>query len=270
MDNCLKVNNRLNGLKNTEDLSENISFVHNFGKAQKLQDQTGGQSSSFKELKRNCVFIYNGPGTVLVTQACETFKKFLSSYTIQKISPQEVCAGQWVYQAALFVMPGGTDISYTEQLNGLGNDQIKIFVKNGGTYLGICGGAFYASSTVEFCKGDPSLQVLGERELSFFPGVACGPALPSRHPFSYENEASSQSAHIVWSSEHKTTFLYYKGGCFFQDASSMPGIKVLAHYGYYPENPLLLLNALLGRVKQSSAVFILKSLRKHWIKRILL
>jgi hypothetical protein len=49
------------------------------------------------------------------------------------------------------------------------------YVSAGGAYLGLCAGAYYACSRVEFEPGGP-LQVRGDRELGFFPGVAAGAA----------------------------------------------------------------------------------------------
>ena len=54
-----------------------------------------------------------------------------------------------------------------------GNERIREYVSKGGKYLGICAGGYYASSYVEFEKST-TLEVLGDRELSFFPGKAIG------------------------------------------------------------------------------------------------
>jgi glutamine amidotransferase-like uncharacterized protein len=47
----------------------------------------------------------------------------------------------------------------------------------GGSYLGLCAGAYYGSSRVVFEPGTP-LEVIGDRELAFFPGIARGAAYP--------------------------------------------------------------------------------------------
>lgn len=47
------------------------------------------------------------------------------------------------------------------------------FVEAGGSYLGFCAGAYFAASRVEFEVGT-SMEVTGERQLAFFPGVARG------------------------------------------------------------------------------------------------
>jgi glutamine amidotransferase-like uncharacterized protein len=55
------------------------------------------------------------------------------------------------------------------------------YVRAGGAYLGLCAGAYYACSRVEFEPGGP-LEVVGNRELGFFPGVAAGAAYAGEHP----------------------------------------------------------------------------------------
>ena len=54
--------------------------------------------------------------------------------------------------------------------------------------MGICAGAYYGCQRVEFEPGHPKLQVLGDRELRFFAGVARGAVVPG---FDYMSEAGS-------------------------------------------------------------------------------
>jgi glutamine amidotransferase-like uncharacterized protein len=51
------------------------------------------------------------------------------------------------------------------------------FVQAGGSYLGLCAGAYYACAAIEFEPGS-ALQVTGLRELHFLHGVAKGAAFP--------------------------------------------------------------------------------------------
>jgi glutamine amidotransferase-like uncharacterized protein len=53
------------------------------------------------------------------------------------------------------------------------------FVSQGGGYLGLCAGAYYACARVEFEPGT-RLEVVGDRELAFFPGIAQGAAFPGQ------------------------------------------------------------------------------------------
>ena len=54
------------------------------------------------------------------------------------------------------------------------------YVHGGGRYLGLCAGAYYACNRVEFEQGSP-MEVQGDRELQFFPGIARGAAYPGEH-----------------------------------------------------------------------------------------
>lgn len=67
-------------------------------------------------------------------------------------------------------------------------------MEGGGTYLGFCAGAYYACSTVQFEMGT-SLEVKGQRELAFFPGVAVGSVAPG---FDYRNESGAQATPLLY------------------------------------------------------------------------
>jgi glutamine amidotransferase-like uncharacterized protein len=90
-------------------------------------------------------------------------------------------------------MPGGRDLPYVKKLQGKGNRNIFDFVRNGGSYLGICAGAYYGCSLVQFAQGDPLLEVVGPRELAFFPGVSQGPVFAG---FDYASCAGAKAADI--------------------------------------------------------------------------
>jgi biotin--protein ligase len=122
------------------------------------------------------ILVYNGPGVdgeyLNYTVSC--LARLLSGYPIKIIGPSEVREGNWLATTALFVMPGGADIPYGKQLNGVGNQHIKKFVTEGGRYLGFCAGAYYAGEEVVFDLGG-QFEVVGKRELGFFPGQVVGP-----------------------------------------------------------------------------------------------
>jgi glutamine amidotransferase-like uncharacterized protein len=109
---------------------------------------------------------------VLFRRLTETFGQNMVCYCdaddILKgcLSPEKV---------AMFVMPGGADLFFCEKLNGKGNDAIRSYVEQGGTYFGICAGAYYACSRIEWAEDDTINSICGERELNFFKGTARGP-----------------------------------------------------------------------------------------------
>lgn len=128
------------------------------------------------------------------------------------LKAQKLILGDWVNSASLLIMPGGADIAYMKKLNGSGNQVIKNYVQNGGIYLGICAGAYYAADYIEFDSGGPR-EVLGNRELCFFPGKAIGPV--------------KQGAHWVQIAGQK--MLLYDGP-YFENADQFDQVTVLARY----------------------------------------
>ena len=64
---------------------------------------------------------------------------------------------------------GGYDLGFIEALGKEGTRQIREYVLNGGTYLGLCAGAYFASDCIEVDKDGP-MEVIGDRDLKFFPG----------------------------------------------------------------------------------------------------
>ena len=88
----------------------------------------------------------------------------------------------------LLIIPGGRDLPYVEHINQDCCDLIKKFISNGGSYLGICAGAYFSSSHVIFDPNGP-LQVVGPRSLGLFPGHAVGPAYPG---FVYNSTCGSR------------------------------------------------------------------------------
>ncbi|WP_068466791.1 BPL-N domain-containing protein [Candidatus Protochlamydia phocaeensis] len=180
------------------------------------------------------IFIYNGPG---VSQASlkqielAARRKFSGSYAVEKISPLQVISDQWEEKAALFIIPGGADIPYTQALNGTGNQKIKDYVEKGGSFLGICAGGYYASAFVDFAKDTP-LEVQGDRELAFFPGSAKGPVLA---PYDYLSESGARAAQVTWAVEEafpkgERFTIFYNGGCYFVEAPAYKDVSILAFY----------------------------------------
>lgn len=177
------------------------------------------------------IYIYHDKG---VSEEClqhtlHYFKKQAGSkYQIKTINAEEIKQNQWPKHTALLVIPGGADIPYMQKLNGLGNQNIKTYVENGGTYLGICAGAYYASNYVEFDKGG-KLEVLGNRELSFFPGKAIGPCL-AEYVYKSNKGARAASIQLQHKVQVKDIHLFYNGGCYFEEADSYPNVSVLGWY----------------------------------------
>lgn len=192
-------------------------------------------------------------------------------HSVKKIDHQYLRWVPWERQAAALVIPGGRDTPYHQYLSGRGNHKIRSFVEQGGAYLGICAGAYYASSHLEFEKGG-ALEICAKRELGFYPGTAVGPALGSQ-VFDYVSERGTQAAEIAWkiggdrvsatkSSEQMTrapdslhsqpsskTHIYYNGGCLFDQPERFPNVTILGRYEGLEDRPAAIIECKVGAGK---------------------
>jgi len=118
------------------------------------------------------VYAGAGAGQFSVQNLLDSLRRTLEPYLkVQLISAADLLEGSWTDGCVMLAVPGGADLPYCRELNGRGNQVIRDFVEGGGSYLGLCAGAYYASSRVEFEIGT-QMEVAGPRELSFFPGVS--------------------------------------------------------------------------------------------------
>jgi len=201
------------------------------------------------------IYIYSDVGTCenSFKHIRQTFERSSAkSYTIQLITAPEIIEGSWVDHAVLIIIPGGADLPYAEKLNGKGNAVIKAYVENGGNYLGFCAGAYYGSGFVEFDRGGP-LEVLGERELSFFPGKCIGPILA---PYDYQSNRGARAAKIESPFlESSTFFTYYNGGGFFLTPEEYQNVEVIGIYGDLKKPAILKIDYGKGKVILSAIHF---------------
>lgn len=188
---------------------------------------------------KDTIYIYAGPGTSknsLLQTAAAINPLLNANYNIEYIFPEQLINDNWETQTALLIIPGGADIPYTKALNGIGNQKIRSYVEKGGSFLGICAGSYYGGEFVDFAKGT-ALEVLGERELSFFPGIVRGPILA---PYDYQSESGARAAEITWKDslgfQKNTSFtVYCNGGGYFVDANTKNQISILASYDFEGE-----------------------------------
>lgn len=160
------------------------------------------------------------------------------NYAVIPVNGDAIIKEPWSASCALLVFPGGADLGYCRTLNGEGNRKIGQFVNRGGAYLGLCAGGYYACSRCEFMVGDQKMEVVGDRELGFFPDVCRGLAFPG---FVYHSEAGARAAEIKI---NKAAFVtsggtipdtfraYFNGGGIFVNAEKHKdrGVEVLASY----------------------------------------
>jgi glutamine amidotransferase-like uncharacterized protein len=189
---------------------------------------------------RSVIYIYYGPGTSThsVMHTAYTLKNIVpSKYKIKTLQPQQLILGNWISDAALFILPGGRDLPYVKDLRLQGDIIIKSFIDQGGSFLGICAGAYYSSSEVQFALGT-DLEIYEKRTLGLFPGVVKGPCL---NTYNYQNNSGACAADINVSVIEKCPIkLFYNGGGFFLNADSFFDIEVLATYASLENKPAII------------------------------
>jgi len=122
----------------------------------------------------------------------------------------------------ILIMPGGWAYDYWLALGPKGNEMIKNFVKDGGGYLGICAGAYYASGAIMW-EASIYHYSLGIANL-----VAIGPKKGYHWPAEVMLRVNSTEEGIKWGL-NKTFVVVYIGGPEFGYLSK--NITVLAVYG---------------------------------------
>ncbi|KAB8302395.1 hypothetical protein EYC80_005817 [Monilinia laxa] len=184
------------------------------------------------------VLVYSGNGSTIesVRHCLYTLRRLLSpSYAVIPVSDTVILKEPWTASCALLVFPGGADLGYCRSLNGEGNRRISQYVRRGGAYLGFCAGGYYGTSKCEFEVGNRQLEVVGPRELQFYPGTCRGCAFKG---FVYHSEAGARAAEIKvvdtfqGGNACQTFKSYYNGGGVFVDAGKFKdrGVETLATY----------------------------------------
>ncbi len=124
------------------------------------------------------VAVFNGTGAGSETRLIQGKMYEWMGCDVTYVDNQDIIDGK-LSQFDLLGFPGGDYVAYW-RLGQEGKARIQEFVRDGGAYLGICAGAWYASDYMVW-KADgnyppPDYKVEGdELNLDLFPGVAVGP-----------------------------------------------------------------------------------------------
>lgn len=178
------------------------------------------------------------------TVKCLQHEVDLNRHALKRKNAKQLTTGGWEKETALLVIPGGRDVYYHSALDGKGTERIRRYVEEGGGYLGICAGAYFAADIIEFEKG-AHLQVCGSRSLKFYPGRAIGPTY-GHGRYSYEDQ-HIEAAPISWN--HEEGFTYFNGGCYFDSAQQFPNVRVLSQYLNVEDKPAAIVECTVGKGK---------------------
>ncbi|KAK0668443.1 putative biotin-protein ligase [Cercophora samala] len=195
-----------------------------------------------RKLNKLNILVYTGTGSTLesVRHCIYSLRRLLSpNYAVIPITESAILKEPWAPTCALLVFPGGADLGYCRALNGAGNRNIAQYVRRGGAYLGFCAGGYYGSQRCEFEVGNAPMEVVGSRELGFYPGICRGGAFKG---FEYHSERGARAADVRVRKEGfrggeelpEVFKCYYNGGGVFVDAEKLEveggSVEVLAEY----------------------------------------
>lgn len=89
------------------------------------------------------VLVYSGPGTTSesVKHCIDSLRLHLSKYyAVLPVNETVLLDEPWMRKTSLLVIPGGTELSYCQVLNGYGNRKIRSYVTKGGKFMGFGAG----------------------------------------------------------------------------------------------------------------------------------
>lgn len=129
--------------------------------------------------------------------------------SVKYVKASQITA-QNLKNAKLWIQPGGDAIEMSETVTPAQKELLRDFVRNGGTYLGICAGAFFADH-----YADDFNKVQG---LGFIPGVSKD-FLPG--------QPDDTVLKIFWGLNPR--FMYFQAGATFEFDASRP-VQTLARY----------------------------------------
>lgn len=180
----------------------------------------------------------SGPGASpsAVSHARRELHRLLAPrYAVSIITAETLLNEPWQPSTACLVFPGGGDLGYCRALNGEGNRKIRRYVENGGKYIGFCAGGYYGCSSCEFEVGSKGMEVVGSRELAFFPGACRGSAFKG---FEYNSDSGTLAARLKVRKEAfalcgevpGSVRTYANGGGMFEIEGKRKCVEVLAEY----------------------------------------
>ena len=144
----------------------------------------------------------------------------------------------------IICIPGGDMYQYSQDISSTGKAKIVNFVRDGGGYLGICGGAYFASEEVVWQGNQLPMTPLG-----MFSGTASGPIneiIPYPNYTICQVNIVNSSHPITQSGASSEWMLYYWGPMFIPNEDS--NVTILGSYDSVDQPAMLSFQHGLGRV----------------------
>jgi glutamine amidotransferase-like uncharacterized protein len=153
------------------------------------------------------VLVFNGPGICpdSIHGLGRDLHYFLSpNYWIGEVDQAQLRSGEWVHTCALLVLP---HCSNDEAYTCLGQDaeaiqQICNFVHGGRSFLGIGGGASFASARATWAaRANWEGRMIWTKPLGLWPGTSAGPwshGEAHAHEFFFDADGSRYHCYLFW------------------------------------------------------------------------
>ncbi len=175
-------------------------------------------------------------------QAAERMFQWMG-YTVTLVNADYIKNGR-LDNSNILCVPGGDMYQYAQSLSPEGMENIRGFIRNGGGYIGICGGAYFASEKVIW-QGDQ----LPMTSLRLFSGTAEGPRneIAPCPDYAMCKVNTVAPAHPITQSEPDSAWmLYYWGPMLVPNEDA--NIVILGEYDSGNQAAMLALDYGRGRV----------------------
>lgn len=181
--------------------------------------------------KQEKILIYCDYGCSNVANLEKMLNQYFPDASVGYTDSARIIQGELNRDVKAFFMPGGAATPYRKKLAVLGNEQIKKYVENGGFYFGVCAGAYYACSRVEFEADVPELSIeQTEGLLGLIEADAVGTLYKEfgLSPYSL-NASSAKVVGLRWLEDNSVDYSLYHGGPYFC-GKNKDSFEVLATY----------------------------------------
>jgi len=193
--------------------------------------------------KKAVVALYSDLGTwEKSVQAAEKMFQWMN-YTVTSVDADYINT-KGLEDFSILCIPGGNMYQYAQDISSTGMENVRNFIRNGGGYIGICGGAYFASSKVVW-QGDQLVMT----PLGLFPGRAEGPIneiVPYPNYTMCKVDISDSTHPITQSEPDSAWMLYYWGPVLVPNKDA--NVTILGKYDRVNQPTMMAFDYDLGRV----------------------
>lgn len=171
-------------------------------------------------------------------QACTNMFQWIG-HTVSLVDADCINGGD-LKNFSILCIPGGDMYQYAQDISSAGKKHIRDFIAEGGGYIGICGGAYFASEQAVWHE-----HPLPMIPLRLFPGRAEGPLDEIVYP--YGMCKVNMVPHAI-TTEADAWMLYYRGPALVLNTDADASIDILGRYDKGNQIMMVAFDYGLGRV----------------------